>query len=176
MLATRSMMTDNMHTRYANWLQKFISNGTIIVHPNRPIVVGPSYSPDIIVGPKSPVLVEPSQSIRIQPPARGAWQEKGWAIQHNTGQDIYRGYYIVKDWNSNQSRSYPGRIDVSRRNIQSFIANPPAAIRSHPKGACFSLISEGWFQIHWHRSPHNVDDAILYIERILDEVLNRRIL
>lgn len=143
---------------------------------NQVIQVGPSHASRIVIGPSTAIVVHPSPPVLVQPPARGAWQEKGWIMEHRPGRETYRGQYAVIDRAPQQHQRFTGRLEVVRREILAFIADPPPAIRSHPKGPCFSLISEGWYQIHWHRPPRNVDDAILYIEKILDEVINRRYL
>jgi hypothetical protein len=34
------------------------------------------------------------------------------------------------------------------------------------------LLQAPWFQLNWHRGANNVDDAILYLEKVLDEAVN----
>jgi hypothetical protein len=145
-------------------------------HSKQLIQIGPSRSSEIVIGPSTTIIVRPSIPVLIQPPPRGAWQEKGWIMEHHAGSETYRGQYVTIDRALRQHQQFAGRLETLHREIRAFIADPPSGIRTHPKGPCFSLIGEGWYQIHWHRAPKNVDDAILYIERILDEVVNRRYL
>jgi hypothetical protein len=56
--------------------------------------------------------------------------------------------------------------------VTAYIADPPPEIRRHPHGACFQLYRDPWFQLHWSRPARNPDDAILYMERVLDESIN----
>ena len=55
--------------------------------------------------------------------------------------------------------------------ISAYIHNPPREIKRHPHHACFQQvgIGTGWFHLHWRRAPKDVDGAILYMERILNE-------
>lgn len=133
---------------------------TIVIKPASAVVIQPN-AVEVIT-------VQPSRTATVTPPERGAWDERGW-IKHSTGgREIYEGYYAVG------TRRFRGRIEVRGkrgRNVTAYIDNPPREIKSHPHGACFQLVRDGWFILHWARPARNVDDAILYMERVLDESL-----
>jgi len=134
--------------------------------PGEPVLVRPSEDPVLVVRPAEPLVVEP--------PPRGAWDERGWARRSNNGRTTYEGYYQVLDRRGQQSRRFPGRVVVGRRSTTPYIADPPHQIKRHPKGPCFTVTKAPWFRIEWRRPATNVDDAILYVEKILDEALNGR--
>jgi hypothetical protein len=122
----------------------------------------------------SATRVKPSRRISVRRPQRGAWDDRGWHKQSERGTEVYVGFYCAREKKTGRRLQFPGRITVSRWQIAPYIANPPDQVRRHPKWACFSSLGDGWFRIHWYRSAKNVDDAILYIERILDESINKR--
>lgn len=140
-----------------------------------PVVVGGNRTL-LVVGPsnRGPIVIGPSSFLRIAPPPRAAWEEKGWIRLPNSANPTYTGEYQVTDHRTGLRQQYPGRIELVRREPVAYICRPPVEIRAHPKGPCFNLIEHDWFRLHWHRPAKNVDDAILYIERILYEAINRR--
>lgn len=160
---------------------------TTLIGPSRPIVITPSAEmlvvrpapavrieptgvTHIIPRPAAALRVEPARSATIRPPRRGAWDERGWTRRNDGTSQVYEGQYQTG------GRRFRGRIEVERRGrISAFIHNPPTEIRRHRHHACFQQIGigTGWFCLHWRRSPHNVDEAILYFEQVLDESLNR---
>ncbi len=73
---------------------------------------------------------------------------------------------------SREQLRFEGRILEAAHRVTPYIANPPVEIKRHPKGPCFRVSQAPWFQIHWRRAAANVDDALLYVERILDEAIN----
>lgn len=131
-----------------------------------PVRVGPSHEPARVVGPAEPWVVEP--------PPRGAWDERGWTRRNDNGRTTYEGYYQIRDQRTQQWRRFAGRVMVGRGSTTSYIADPPPEVKHHPKGPCFMMTKAPWFQLNWHRPATNVDDAILYVEKILDEALNGR--
>jgi len=137
-----------------------IQRQTIVIKPASVVVVQPK-AVEIIT-------VQPSITVTVTPPERGAWDERGW-IKHSNGRhEIYEGYYAVG------TQRFRGRIEVRGhrgRNVTAYIDNPPPEIKYHPHGACFQLVRDDWFILHWARPARNVDDAILYMERVLDESL-----
>lgn len=163
-----------MLTRFFHSFQRK-AQGTIVIGPSLPIQVTPMHPAQIVVGPSRTVIVRPAKILIVEPPRRGVWLEKGWAFDRVGDHETYQGSFQVTKQSTGQPLSYAGRIEILRQEIATYIFNPPAAIRLHPKGPCFSLIGQSWFRIHWHRPPINVDDAILYVEHILDEVVNRRL-
>lgn len=139
----------------------------VMIRPDQPIVVKPT--PAISVQPKSMevISVRPQMATTVIPPERGAWDDRGWIRKTIRGRETYEGYYLVG------KRRFHGRIEASNRgrNITAYILNPPREVKNHPHGACFQLVGDGWFHLHWSNPARNVDDAILYMERILDESL-----
>lgn len=129
----------------------------------RPIVIGPAE--------RKPILIGPQDSLRIIPPRRGAWEEKGWRKHQRAGFEVYTGQFSARKNDRSVRCRFPGRIEIQRSGIAVFVQDPPEGIRTHPKSACFAYLQDGWFQLHWHLSPKNVDDALLYMERILAESL-----
>lgn len=151
---------------------------TTLIRPSNPIVirtntevyvVRPLSVTQIVPREAAVVRVAPVKAATIRPPDRGAWDERGWRRRGERGREIYEGQYQVG------TRRFTGRIEVERRGrISAFIHNPPTEIRRHRHRACFQQvgIGTGWFRLHWRRDPENVDEAILYFERVLDESLN----
>ncbi|MGI8640422.1 MAG: hypothetical protein ACR2MG_10825 [Pyrinomonadaceae bacterium] len=155
-----------------------------IISPSQPIVVKraaeiitvrPIQRQAVVVKPASVVVIQPKavdvitvqplRAVTVTPPERGAWDERGWTRTLRGGRETYEGYYVVG------MRRFRGRIEASNRGrgVMAYIYNPPREIKHHPHGACFQLVSDNWFHLHWSRPARNVDDAILYMERVLDE-------
>jgi hypothetical protein len=133
----------------------------IVIKPASVIVVEPQ--------PIKAVIVQPSEVVTVTPPERGAWDERGWTRAVLGESETYEGHYAVG------TRRFRGRIEVRgkrRRTVQAYIYDPPYEIKQHPHGACFQLVGDDWFYLHWARPARNIDDAILYMERVLDESLN----
>lgn len=136
------------------------SQSAVVVRPQKVTVVQPVLVPAAVV--------RPAIAVRVDPPKRGAWSERGWTMRTEGHNQVYEGNYHAG------KRTFSGRIQVEGRSrITAFIHNPPAEIKRHRKGPCFQQcgLGTGWFILHWRRSAQNVDDAILYMERILDESL-----
>ena len=106
----------------------------------------------------------------VKVPERGAWDERGWTRKVNNHHETYEGYYLVR------GRQFRGRVEARdrRREVAAYIYNPPPEIKRHAHHACLQQVGNGWFILHWARPARNVDDAILYMERVLDESLNGR--
>jgi hypothetical protein len=170
------------------------SDPAITVQPNTPILVTPPeairVNPTVLVAPAEPVRISappsifirpspvpdvtigPARTVSIEPPRRGAWDERGWTRRTNNGQEIYEGSYQVIERRTRRTRSFEGRIAVNRGQVTAYISNPPGEIKKHRHGPCFQLHRAPWFQLHWRRPAQNPDEAILYMERVLDESLN----
>jgi len=121
-----------------------------------------------LVGPK-PVMIGPTAPATIAPPARQVWDEKRWTRRDEPGREIYTGEYTVFDRQRRAWRRFNGRVIHDNRRIATYIEDPPAEVRHHPHGACLQLVEGRWFYLHWSQAPKNVDDAVLYMERMLDE-------
>lgn len=159
----------------------------MVISPGQPIVIKPStevitirpfQSQAIVVEPAAiaviqpravdVIRVQPPKAVTVTPPERGAWDERGWTRTVGGGRETYEGFFMVG------TRQFRGRIEVRNhsRNVEVYIYNPPREIKHHPHGACFQLVGDDWFYLHWSRPARNVDDAILYMERVLDESIN----
>lgn len=129
--------------------------------------------PKIVIGPR-PQVIGPKPSTTVQAPARFAWDEKQWR-QSTSGDAIELiGRYRVFDESRKRWREFDGRLVQHGTDIAAYVADPPQEIRRHRHGACLQLVNPPWFRLHWQRSPKNLDQALLYLERMLDESLNRR--
>lgn len=150
---------------------------SLVIGPTKTILVRPSAAEAFVIGPsREPrVVVAPLSSLTVEAPQRAAWDDRGWLKkQAENGQVIYEGHYQVVDRRSGQTRRFRGVIVVNRGEVVPYIADPPAELRRHPKNPCFQLFRPPWFKLHWQRAARNVDDAILYIQRVLDEAINGR--
>lgn len=158
----------------------------IMITPSEPIRITPSASNPIVVKPSNTVVitpekresikVSPSVAVTIKPPDRGAWDERGWTKRNENGTETFEGFFQVNHRKRCQLLRFRGRIQISGwsgQKISIYILNPPPEVKSHRHGPCFQLLRDGWFNLHWSRPARNVDDAILYMEKVLDESLNR---
>lgn len=158
-----------------------LNNETIVIKPSQLIVIKPSItkqpirikvSKSVAIKPSgiNTVKITPSKTAYVKPPQRGAWDERGWTKQMVGKNETYSGFYQVGN------RKYQGRIEIGRwaKGIRMYIHNPPPQIKKHKHGACFQLVKDGWFVLHWSKAARNVDDAILYMEKVLDESLSKR--
>jgi hypothetical protein len=140
----------------------------IVVQPTLLTVVGPGRVDN--QGRFGIPTIGPEPDLVIEPAPRAVWDDLGWERRLHGDQTVYEGHYAVKApggriW-------FPGRIVERRGKVSAYIADPPPAIKRHPKGPCFQLTEPPWFKVHWHRPAKDPDDAILYVQRILHEVLN----
>ncbi len=142
------------------------SGGTWLVVPGDASVIGPAEDAETVIG--------PSAMSTVAPPERGAWDERGWSRELKQGEEVYKGFFQVANRRTRTTQTFPGVIFVRRRKIVTCIADPPPEIKRHPKGPCFTPIQKPWFRLNWFRPAKNVDDAILYMEKILDECINGR--
>jgi hypothetical protein len=137
----------------------------VVISPTERTVIGPAPA-----RPERIVIAPGTGTTTITPPARAAWDEQGWVMREQDGKVIYEGNYRVRS-GAGQLFTFPGRIVVRRNNVAAYVADPPPGIKRHPKGPCFQLTKSPWFRVHWHRAATNVDDALLYVQRILAEVI-----
>ena len=113
-------------------------------------------------------VVKPARAISVEPPRRGAWAERGWIVRDENRKRVYEG-----DYHAGLLR-FRGRIEADEKGkITAYIHNPPAEIKKHRVGPCFQQcgIGTAWFVLHWRRPARNVDEAILYVERVLAEAV-----
>lgn len=118
------------------------------------------------------VVVVPSRSQRVGAAQRALWDAKGWTPTVSGGWNAYEGLYQVRDRAAGVPRRFRGRVVVAMFSLKTYIDDPPASIRRHSKGPCFALVGDSWFRVHWQRAPRDVDEAILYVEQVLDEAIN----
>ena len=119
----------------------------------------------------SRMVIGRAPAVRVSPVARAAWDAKGWTINRTLGRTVYHGRFEVLDRRTNRVRRFAGRIAQLSIGIAAYIADPPPEIRRHPKGPCFALVEAPWFRVHWHKGPRSVDEAIRYVETVLDQAL-----
>jgi hypothetical protein len=119
-----------------------------------------------------PQIVRPRPQHVVAAPPRFAWDEKRWQHHREGESEIVSGKYRVFDRRSRVWRAFDGRVEQRGSRISAYIADPPVEIRRHRHGACLQLVQAPWFHLHWNRQPKNIDDALLYMERILDESFN----
>jgi hypothetical protein len=135
-------------------------------------VIGPDQRDVVSIGPTK-LLVRPGVAARVEAAPRAAWDDRGWTAEPHGHERVYRGWYNVINRRTGQALRFEGRIAQDGHHITPYIADPPPEIRQHPKAACFTLTQAPWFQVHWRRAAANVDDGLLYVERVLDEAINR---
>jgi len=119
-------------------------------------------------------VIGPSPDLVVAAPARFAWDEKRWQHKQVGDRVEFTGRYRVFDQQTRTWREFQGYISHLGRDIATYIADPPVEMKQHPHGACLQLTTAPWFRLHWNRHPATVDDALIYMERMLDESLNRR--
>lgn len=126
----------------------------------------------IVVGPPRPQVIGPAPSTRVVAPARFAWDERRWIIHRRANCIEYRGKYRVYHICARVWREFDGAVIHQGQIISAYIANPPVEMRRHRHGICLQLTTNPWFRIHWARPPKSVDDALLFMERMLHESFN----
>lgn len=125
----------------------------------------------IVVRP-APMVIGPASAVTIEAPARQAWDEKRWR-RIVEGDDVrVVGAYRVFDRRQGIWREFDGEVRQQGRRITTYIANPPIELKTHRHGSCLMLVEPPWFLLHWERRPSTIDDALLYMERLLDEAIN----
>ncbi len=92
---------------------------------------------------------------------------KGWSWKSEHKKLIYDGFYDLG------YKKIQGKIEVTilsgnKRFVKAWIFNPPAS--KHPKRGCLHHIGQGWFGVHWAAAPTTAIDAVLYLEKLLDEM------
>ncbi|REJ76319.1 MAG: hypothetical protein DWQ47_11970 [Acidobacteria bacterium] len=150
-----------------------IKAGDAVVIPpssGEPVRIKPTEAIVVSAAPATSTRIAVAKPVTVKPPRRGAWDERGWTKQADGRNEVYEGFFVAG------GNRFQGRIETARRSrqISVYIRNPPPEIKRHRKGPCFQLLKNGWFRLHWTRPARNVDDAILYMERILDESLRNR--
>lgn len=133
-----------------------------VIGPRRPQLIKPA-----------PQVIEPRPSLLVEAPARFAWDEKRWAKSTSADGAIeIRGMYHVYDRHRRQWREFEGFLYQRGDQIAAYIADPPQEIKAHRHGPCLQLVQSPWFRLHWRRQPNSLDEALIYMERMLNESLN----
>ncbi len=136
-------------------------------------VLAPSAWLPEVVGPGKPQVIGPAAPTLVDVPYRQAWDEKRWTRNVTTGAIEFSGMYRVFDKRALVWREFHGRLVQQDNRIAAYIADPPPEIQKHPKAPCLQLVRAPWFRLHWAQDPKTLDQALLYMERILDESINR---
>lgn len=119
-----------------------------------------------------PQVIGPKASTTVEPPPRFAWDERRWRRMTAGDTVEVRGQYRVYDRRHGRWLHFDGYLVQQNSQIAAYIADPPAALRHHQHGSCLQLLKAPWFRLHWRKQPKNLDDALLYMERMLDESVN----
>jgi hypothetical protein len=140
-----------------------------IIGPAIPVIVGPAENqPDER---SAATVIAPAALLTVEPEPRAAWDERGWVESAGNGTGTYEGFYQTRRRAGDIAR-FAGRIVVKNGIVTPYIADPPISIKRHPKGPCFQLTQPPWFRVHWRKPATTVDDALLYVEKVLSEVLH----
>jgi hypothetical protein len=123
-------------------------------------------------GELGPLVIGPRASCTVAPPPRFAWDEKRWHARENGGTLALVGRYRVFDRRRSAWREFDGRVVADGGGIAAYVADPPPEVKLHRHGPCLQLARPPWFRLHWSSAPRTPDDALLYVERMLDEALN----
>jgi hypothetical protein len=126
-----------------------------------------------VVGP-GPQVIGPKPGAIVAAPPRFAWDEKRWRRIDGAGQTELVGRYRVLDRQRRRWHEFDGRLIERDRDIAAYIADPPIEMKHHRHGACLQLVQAPWFRLHWSSRPKNLDDALLYMERMIEESFNER--
>jgi hypothetical protein len=127
----------------------------------------------LIIGPAAPILIGPSENLTIGPAQRAVWDERGWTVQADLDRTTYQGQYQIFDHQQRIPRRFSGWVKETTWDVVAYIADPPPELRHHPKSVCFTPDQLPWFRVNWYIPATNVDEAILYVEKVLDEAINR---
>lgn len=136
------------------------------------MTIGPSADKAVVVGPRAVKEITIGPGVLVTTDSnRPMWEEKGWQQTIEQGSAAYAGHYAVLDELHKNWRRFQGVVVMEAGIAQPYIEDPPPEIRHHPKGPCFMLCagSTSWFKLHWNTPAQHVDEAILYVERVLYE-------
>ena len=128
-------------------------------------------APQLTMAATRPVI-GPSPDVLVMAPPRFAWDEKRWQRRIHENHTEYTGRYRVYQRRAGRWLEFDGSIIEQSRTIAAYIASPPVEMKAHRHGACLQLSNSPWFRLHWTRPPANVDEALLYMERMLHESFN----
>jgi hypothetical protein len=126
-----------------------------------------------VIGPR-PQVIGPKPGTVVAAPPRFAWDEKRWRRVDANGQTEVVGRFRVHDRRRNRWHEFDGRLVQTNREVAAYIADPPVEMKHHRHGACLQLVKAPWFRLHWGTQPKTLDDALIYMERMLDESFNER--
>ena len=92
------------------------------------------------------------------------WRERGWILDRGNYAGSYQTPYA----------EFQGWIEEGwSGNINFFLYNPSAQIRSHSHWACFAPRGSDWYLVHMARRPKDVSSGILTIERLITEAYQK---
>lgn len=149
------------------------SASLLVIGPSAPIQIQ-SQAPQLVAPLVAVVTVGPAPAITVGAPPLEAWEEKGWKKCTEDKTIVYDGYYQVTDRRTGRKRNFHGKVKMEGRVAQAYIADPPMEFfANHVKASCLREWREKpWWVLHWARAALNVNQAIFYMERILDEAIN----
>jgi hypothetical protein len=102
----------------------------------------------------------------VKATAGPVWIDKGWLKISAT---TYAGYFDVPG-----RGRWSGKVKMGSTGfLGTYILNPPVVVRNHEKWHCFSHQGDGWYNVHMAKKPRTIDEAILNVERILNEAYRR---
>ena len=132
-------------------------------------------TPSLVIGRDTVLVIGPQNCVTVTPPPRPIWDDRGWTVRPHARGNVYTGEYRVRTATMAQPRRFAGCIVQPPwpGTIIAYVADPPPELRRHQKGACFQLTQPPWFLVHWQQPATTVDDALLYVERVLAEALER---
>jgi hypothetical protein len=119
-------------------------------------------------------LHDETQKIVVQPSPN----LPDWRAYPKGKTTIHTGFFPLYEANGTLITGIAGRIvEWPGLGSEVFIFNPPVKIRKLSKGPCLQLIhpNGSWFKVHWNQPPHNFEEAIAYMDGLINPTsdLNR---
>ena len=145
----------------------------VVIRPSLIIGSGPREAPPIVSAARAEVVIEPAKPQVVEAPPRSYWDERGWTRSGRNGSREYQGMYRIVDRQTGEGLAFAGRIEENRRIAVPYILNPPPQCKRHNKWICFKPKRKGVYRIEWRRPARHPDEAILYVEQVLDESVNK---
>lgn len=124
---------------------------------------------------REPLIITPRSREAAQArPIRCLWDERGWTVRDSGRRRIFEGPFHGQLRRTGARLLFAGRVELGGGATAAFVHHPPRELVSeHPKAGCFSSVGSDWYRMHWYRPTADVDETIAYVEKLLDEALNR---
>lgn len=100
----------------------------------------------------------------VKPDVTPLSAKRGWKKSGNTWTGSYATF----------KGTWKGRIERRGDVIDVYIKLPPPQVQNHKRYVCFHKHRAGWWKIHLHRQPVNLNDCdsvIAYVEQLLTQSL-----